>query len=66
MKFVQIDLLELATDLGLIIDTVNARVILADRLYAGHNDWTYGDLEGELDEYAAVREAIITFIEKEI
>lgn len=65
MKLIQQDLLELATDLGLIIDTVNARVILADRLYAGHNDWTYGDLEGELDEYDAVCKAIITFIKEE-
>jgi hypothetical protein len=53
------DALALALSVGLVVDTKNARAIAYDRLSAGHNDWVYGDEDGDFDEDDAVRRAIV-------
>lgn len=54
------DAFRLAVKLGLVVDTLNGRVILAERLGRGHRDWTYGDTEDEVfDDDFATRRAIV-------
>lgn len=54
------DAFRLAVKLGLVVDTLNGRVILAERLGRGHRDWTYGATEDEVfDDDFATRRAIV-------
>ena len=54
------DAFRLAVKLGLVVDTLNGRVILAERLGKGHRDWTYGATEDEVfDDDFATRRAIV-------
>lgn len=51
--------IQLAVALGLMVDTVNYRVIEVDRYVLGHRDWVYNDNEDLSDEEAVCRAIVL-------